>query len=215
MTVQADMTISDALAKIDQFDILLVPGGWPTLLLDMIKTGNQEMKFIEAFNGSSTSTGDEKIIFSVCTGALLLGGTGRSPRGISFFCKVWVGVITQVQTWSAQKICAAKQCLSDHGKADCIFTIGVLSNLKATTHHLSLDMLRDLDKSVDVVSSLSSEGTPKRYVDGGMNKQGKRIVTAGGITCGMDAALYIAELKAGREAAEFVATMSEHEWKRA
>lgn len=167
MTVKADMTIATAMSKIGDFDILVVPGGWPTLLLNMIETGSEELKFVEAFDQcSAPCEGDEKIILSICTGALFLGATG------------------------------------------------VLAGLKATTHHLSLDMLRDTDPSIEVLSSVTEKEAPRRYVDGGVNKQGKRVVTAGGITCGLDAALYIGELKAGREAAEFNARMSEHEWKR-
>ena len=122
------------------------------------------MKLIDAFNQYSTTS--EKIIFSICTGALLLGAAG------------------------------------------------VLTGLKATTHHMALDILRRQDKSVEVISSVSNQGKPTRYVDGGANKKGKRVVTAGGVTCGLDAALYIAELKAGREAAEMTAKILEHNWQK-
>lgn len=79
---------------------------------------------------------------------------------------------------------------------------------------MALDLLRSQDKSIEVVSSVSSEGKPSRYVDGGMNKQGKRVVTAGGVTCGLDGALYVAELKAGREPAEMTAGILEHNWQK-
>lgn len=64
------------------------------------------------------------------------------------------------------------------------------------------------------MSSVTEEEKPRRYVDGGVNTRGKRVVTAGGVTCGLDGAFYIAELKAGTQAAEFVAQMTEHEWKK-
>lgn len=79
---------------------------------------------------------------------------------------------------------------------------------------MSLGLLRETDPSIEVLSSVTEKEKPRRYVDGGLNRQGKRVVTAGGITCGLDAALYIGEMKAGRQAAEFNARMSEHEWKR-
>lgn len=167
MTVHADMTVSTALSEIDDFDILVVPGGWPKQILDMCARGTEEAKLIKAFNESPNGGGDEKIIFSICTGALFLGATG------------------------------------------------VLAGLKATTHHMFLDNLRDSDKSIEVVSSITSDGKPNRYVDGGTNRQGKRVLTAGGVSCGLDAALYLAELKAGRESAEFVARLTELDWKRA
>ena len=175
ITVQADLLIPDAISQIDTFDILLVPGGMPKLILSLCKARSPELQLVEAFNNSpSPSSSDEKIIFSVCTGALFLGAAG------------------------------------------------VLAGLTATTHHMALDLLSELEKEVKVVSSVTDgegEGdkkkkSPTRYVDGGVNRQGKRVVTAGGVTCGMDAALHVAEIKAGRQAAEFVAQVAEHEWKR-
>ena len=117
---------------------------------------------IKAFNDTSSSGADEKIILSICTGALFLGASG------------------------------------------------ILRGLQATTHHLFLDGLRDTDKSIEVLSPVTAEGKPSRYVDGGVNRQGKRVVTAGGVSCGLDASLYVAELKAGREGADFTAKLMEY-----
>ena len=140
VTIKPEMTVEHALAKIDEFDILAVPGGNPAVLLDMIQRNTEEVKFIKAFNNTSTGRDGDKLILSVCTGALFLGATG------------------------------------------------VLSGLKATTHHMALDVLSDLDSSIEIVSSVASEGTPDRYVDGGINKQGKRVITAGYVFQGLNAA---------------------------
>ena len=133
------MTVEHALTKLDEFDILVVPGGNPSLLFGMIQRNTEEVKFIKAFNNTSTSHNGDKIILSVCTGALFLGATG------------------------------------------------VLSGLKATTHHMALNYLSDIDSSIEVVSSVTSEGTPNRYVDGGINKQEKRVITAGYVFQGLNA----------------------------
>lgn len=42
-----------------------------------------------------------------------------------------------------------------------------------------------------------------------------REITYRGVSCGLDASLYVAELKAGREAAEYLANVMEYAWKRA
>ena len=139
MTIKPEMTVEHALTKIDEFDILAVPGGNPSVLLDMIRRNSEEVKFIRAFNNTSTGRDGDKIILSVCTGALFLGATG------------------------------------------------VLSGLKATTHHMALSYLSDLDSSIEIVSSVASEGTPDRYVDGGINKHGKRVITAGYVFQGLNA----------------------------
>ena len=131
LKIQPEMTVEHALTKINEFDILVVPGGNPSVLLDMIQRNTEEMQFIKAFNNSSTGRDGDKTILSVCTGALLVGAAG------------------------------------------------VLSGLKATTHHMALNYLIDLDSSIEIVSSVTSEGNPNRYVDGGINKQGKKVITAG------------------------------------
>ena len=169
ITVSADLTFEEATEKIDSFDVLIVPGGLPSVIKNLYETHAAELKFIEAFNKATpTKAGQERVIMSVCTGALLLGSTGA------------------------------------------------LSGLTVTTHHRALDILRNLcqnaskgkdgAKPVEVVS--------KRYVDGGLNAAGIRVITAGGISCGLDASLYLGSLKTSVEAAEFVCRVSEYEWRR-
>jgi len=93
---------------------------------------------------------------------------------------------------------------------------GALTGLRATSHHTALDMLRDVDPSIEVIDSEVKIGR-KRYVDGGVNRAGRgpKMISAGGVSCGLDASLYVAELKAGPEAAQSVADLIEYVWKRA
>lgn len=166
LTVSTDTTFEAATARISDFDILVVPGGNRPLLEEFARTGCPEIEFVKAFNALPPKEGaDERIMFTVCTGALLAAAAGA------------------------------------------------LRGMRATTHHMALEVLRGIDGTIEVVSSFGEEEVG-RYVDGGRNGSGVRVVTAGGITCGLDAALFVAELKAGREAAAFEAVMIEHEWKR-
>ncbi|KAF1835608.1 class I glutamine amidotransferase-like protein [Decorospora gaudefroyi] len=87
---------------------------------------------------------------------------------------------------------------------------GVLAGRTATTHHLGLDMLKRVadeaaggDAHVNVVR--------KRWVDAGTTEAGVRIVTAGGVSSGIDATLWIVEQTFGKEAAEFSAEIAEFE----
>ena len=108
---------------------------------------------------------DERLLFSVCTGALLVAATGA------------------------------------------------FGGLMATTHHMAYDLLKEIDHSINLINCVDSDGTG-RYVDGGLKNDGLRVVSAGGVSCGIDAALFVGELKVGREAAEFVAKVVEYNWKR-
>ena len=169
ITVSADLTFEEATKKIDSFDILIVPGGLPSVIKNLYETHAAELRFIEAFNKAAPAKdGQERVIMSVCTGALLLGSTGA------------------------------------------------LSGLTVTTHHRALDILRNLcrDASKGIDGSKPVEVVSKRYVDGGLNAAGIRVITAGGISCGLDASLYLGSLKTSVEAAEFVCRVSEYEWRR-
>jgi transcriptional regulator GlxA family with amidase domain len=69
---------------------------------------------------------------------------------------------------------------------------GLLDGLSATTHHFGYDALALNYPRVTVVRTA-------RYVDNG------RIITAGGVSAGIDAALHVVEKLAGRDAAEWTA----------
>ncbi len=66
---------------------------------------------------------------------------------------------------------------------------GLLAGLRATTHHQVIDLLRHVAPNTEIV-------TDQRYVDNG------RIVTAAGISAGIDASLYVV----GRLCGEAVST---------
>lgn len=64
---------------------------------------------------------------------------------------------------------------------------GVLGGRTATTHWGGLDQLRDISMKAGKEANV----VRKRFVDGGRTEGGVRIVNAGGVSCGIDAALWI------------------------
>jgi transcriptional regulator GlxA family with amidase domain len=87
---------------------------------------------------------------------------------------------------------------------------GVLAGRTITTHHTALDLLKQVadeaaggDARVDVVR--------QRFVDAGTTDAGVRIVTAGGVSSGIDATLWVVEQVYGKEAADSVAEVAEFE----
>ncbi len=169
LTVTADMTLEEAAKRLDDFDILIVPGGPPSVVQGLIDSESSELQWIRQY-AKNTSHQQARILLSVCTGALLLGATG------------------------------------------------MIGGLTLTTHHLAYDLLREICEKAaggKEAAKVVSSNAQRRYVDGGVNVAGVRVVSAGGVTCGLDASLYVAEMKVGKEAAEFAAKITEHEWKRA
>ena len=74
---------------------------------------------------------------------------------------------------------------------------GLLDGLRATTHHQCFDVLRDLAPRTEVIET-------DRFVDNG------RILTAAGISAGIDCALYAVERLLGADAATATATYMEY-----
>ncbi|KAJ5563038.1 hypothetical protein N7535_002514 [Penicillium sp. DV-2018c] len=72
LTVQAEILLPDAIDQISDFDILVIPGGPPSALQPFLVDNAPELELIRKF---ATLPGD-RILFSVCTGAFLLGAAG-------------------------------------------------------------------------------------------------------------------------------------------
>ncbi len=76
---------------------------------------------------------------------------------------------------------------------------GLLSGLQATTHHRALDELAEAAPDCTIVRN-------RRYVDNG------QIITSGGITTGIDTALYVVARLLSRETALETARHLEYAW---
>lgn len=77
---------------------------------------------------------------------------------------------------------------------------GLLEGLEATTHHLALELLKEVAPQTTVLAK-------QRVVDNG------RIVTSGGISAGIDMSLYVIEKILGKEVATKTAEYMEYEWR--
>jgi transcriptional regulator GlxA family with amidase domain len=77
LTVQADILLPEAIDGIADFHILVIPGGPPSVLQPLLESNAPELELIRKFAALSAdkSSGD-RILFSVCTGAFLLGAAG-------------------------------------------------------------------------------------------------------------------------------------------
>lgn len=117
----------------------------------------------------------ERVIMSICTGALLLGYAG------------------------------------------------VFDGLKAMTHYRALDQLCGVcadcvkrtpgTKGTKVVLDVPTDAI--RYVDAGLNESKIRVISSGGISCGLDATLYLVSQRLGKDTAVSVAEMMEYAWREA
>lgn len=89
--------------------------------------------------------------------------------------------------------------------------VGLLSGLKVTTHHLAIDQLREICNGSDAAGAKTEVLGGQRYVDAGAVKDNLRVITAGGVSSGLDATLHLVELLTDRETAEVIAKVIEYD----
>ena len=88
---------------------------------------------------------------------------------------------------------------------------GVLADRKATTHHRNFELLKKVADEAAPGGDSRLEVVRQRYVDAGSTEAGARIVTAGGVSSGIDATIYIIGQIFGQEKVDFVAEVAEFE----
>ncbi|KAF2464212.1 transcriptional regulator [Lindgomyces ingoldianus] len=87
---------------------------------------------------------------------------------------------------------------------------GILNGRTVTTHHMGLETIKMIaDQAAGGESGI--QVVRKRWVDAGVTEQEVRIVTAGGVTSGLDASLWVVETVAGKQVADWVAEIVEFE----
>ncbi|EPQ50117.1 transcriptional regulator [Gloeophyllum trabeum ATCC 11539] len=77
MTVIPDSTLSDLKGRLEEFDVLVIPGAGPKIIKDLIASeeGREIMDLIKHFLTLKPRDA-HRVLLSVCTGALILGAAG-------------------------------------------------------------------------------------------------------------------------------------------
>jgi transcriptional regulator GlxA family with amidase domain len=92
---------------------------------------------------------------------------------------------------------------------------GVLAGRRATTHHAALGELERFAERAAVEQGRQGGSgltvVRERWVDAGMTEAGVRIVTAAGVTSGIDMSLWVVEQVLGKEKAAWIAEVAEFE----
>jgi transcriptional regulator GlxA family with amidase domain len=104
---------------------------------------------------------------------------------------------TAMQEWIRQRAAKAELTMSVCTGALVLAKAGLLDGLRATTHHSCFDLLRELAPRTEIIAT-------ERFVDNG------RILTAAGISAGIDCALHAVERLLGADAAAATADYMEY-----
>ncbi|KAL8725728.1 MAG: hypothetical protein Q9166_007178 [cf. Caloplaca sp. 2 TL-2023] len=73
-TVKRHISIQDARKELENFDVLIIPGGPLPVIQDLIGSNGPEYQFIKSYINESKN--EERILMSICSGAFVLGSTG-------------------------------------------------------------------------------------------------------------------------------------------
>lgn len=166
MTVKADRLLEEALEEITEYDILVVPGGPPSVVQPLVEGNAPEIDIIRKFATQPFSSSQRpRILFSICTGAFLLGAAG------------------------------------------------ILSGMTVTTHHRAVDVLREICARFGDRNERPANVVHRRYMDSGYLKgNAVQIITAGGISSGLDATFDVVRQLSSPEMAAFVSRVMEYDW---
>lgn len=165
LTVQADVVLKDAINDVAQYDILVIPGGPPSVVLPLTYGNPPELEIIRKFAALPQSLSEKpRVLFSVCTGAFLLGAAG------------------------------------------------VLPGLTVTTHHRAVNVLQEICDRFGK-DGASTKVVQKRYIDGGLLQGSSvRVLTAGGVSSGLDASFHLVRQFSSQEMAAYISRVMEYDW---
>lgn len=164
LSVKCDVLLEEAIKDVAKYDILVVPGGPPSAVLPLSDGNAPELEIIRTFVAlPMRESGRPRTLFSICTGAFLLGAAG------------------------------------------------VLSGVTVTTHHRATDELRMICERFNKAGAQTNV-VHKRYIDGGLLQGSSvRLLTAGGVSSGLDASFHLVRMYTSLEVAAFISRVMEYE----
>ncbi|KAI1470727.1 class I glutamine amidotransferase-like protein [Daldinia caldariorum] len=212
--VNSQITFKEAHERLDEFDVLIVVGSVDSDAI--LKEQSEPIPIIEAFAELQRKDYTrERTLMSVCTGALFLAEAGIL-EGLS-------------ATTHADYITKFEIVCSNAAQRDLQERTDVVEDARYVVNNLRFE-LGDEDEnpyirrksdagrrpSVARKGSVSYKGSNGRRESiarrAAMRLGGLRVITTGGVSAGIDAALYLVSILVDDDAANEVARFMQHEW---
>jgi transcriptional regulator GlxA family with amidase domain len=210
------MEYDDAHEDIKEFDVLVVPGGnEEALLADESDTSTEPLKLISAFcELQKSDPSKERTLISVNTGSLSLAKLGLLQG---------MGATTHPDYYTKLEIlCQQAARKGDLEQTDVMEERYVVNNARYELGENEDENPFILRKRPDgrrksiarkgsnaYKESMRRESVIKRAE---LRLGGLRVITSGGVTCGLDAALYLVGAMVSHPSAEEVARVMQYTW---
>ncbi|KAI9895042.1 MAG: hypothetical protein M1814_000267 [Vezdaea aestivalis] len=212
MTVRAQIDMEEAYERLEEFDVLIVPGGDSDAI---IKKSAEPIALVKAFADLQTKDSTkERTILSICTGSLFLAQAGVL-QGLS--ATTHPDYYTQMEN-----LCKEAARKGDLAQTDVLEERYVVNNArfdlgeKIEENPFVLDRRPDGKKKAPARKGSNAWKESKRRESivrrGSMRLGGMRVITSGGVASGLDAALYLVAAMVSIESAQEVARVLQYEW---
>jgi len=208
---RAHVDFKEAYARLPEFDILVIPGGGTDAVL---KAKSEPLGLIKAFSDlQKKDPRKERTLLSICTGSLLLAQQGilsglSATTHPDFLAKF-------------ENICSTVAARDLAQRTDVVEERYVVNNLRFDLGDPEENpyVRRKSDARRPSMGRKGSnawkESNTRRESNArraSLRLGGLRVITSGGITCGLDASLYLVSIMVSEEAATEVARIMQYTW---
>jgi putative intracellular protease/amidase len=208
---RAHINYKEAYARLTEFDVLVVPGGGTDTI---IRSKAEPLGLILAFSDLQKKHPEkERTILSICTGSMFLAQQGilsglsatTHPDYYAKFEKL-CGEVAQRDLSERCELIEERYVVNnlrfDLGEPDENPYIRRKSDAKSPT-------FRRKGSNAWKESNTRRESNARRA---SLRLGGLRVITSGGVTCGLDASLYLVSIMVSEEAAKEVARIMQYTW---
>jgi transcriptional regulator GlxA family with amidase domain len=141
---------------------------------------------------------------------IVVGGPGKAVHGAGYGSREVIQAFSQLEGQRRESF-HTRWIVSICTGAIILGSLGLLAGKDATTHYLALDDLRNTCAAVPGVTA-NTNVVRRRWVSGGYTPQGARLLTSGGISCGIDATLWLVSMMSSLDGAKNVAEEMDYKW---
>ncbi|KAH8671821.1 class I glutamine amidotransferase-like protein [Tricladium varicosporioides] len=208
---RAHMDYKEAYARLSEFDVMIVPGGGVD---EILKSKAEPLGLIKAYSDvQKKDPKKERTLLSICTGSLFLAQQG-------ILCGL--SATTHPDYYAKfEKLCSEISQRDLAERCDVVEERYVVNNLRFDLEDEAQNpyVRRKSDSKPPAMKRKGSnawkESNSRRESNArraSLRLGGLRVITSGGVTCGIDASLYLVSIMVNEEAANEAARLMQYNW---